>query len=101
MLDNIVSNSIKYSPGDARISINATKHGPMCRIAIADRGPGIARHELASVRRAYYRGDSSKGTSGVGLGLYFVERIVEAHKGRLRVESEIGKGTTVVVDLPQ
>jgi signal transduction histidine kinase len=53
------------------------------------------------VREPYYRGKSSKGISGAGLGLYFVERIVEAHGGRLFIESDVGNGTKVMIDLPQ
>jgi signal transduction histidine kinase len=71
------------------------------RVTIVDRGAGIAPDELQRVREPYYRGKSSKGISGAGLGLYFVERIVEAHGGRLFIESDVGKGTRVMIDFPQ
>jgi signal transduction histidine kinase len=101
MLENVIMNSIKYSPADAPISINLAKYGSLSRITIADRGSGIPQHELQRVRIPYYRGENSKGTSGAGLGLYLVERIIEAHKGRFFIDSEIGQGTKVVIDLPQ
>jgi signal transduction histidine kinase len=101
VFENIIMNSVKYSPRDAPISVSVTKRGDVSRITIADRGSGIPRHELPQVRRPYYRGENSKGTAGAGLGLYLVERIVEAHKGRLFIESEVGKGTQVIVDIPR
>jgi signal transduction histidine kinase len=101
VFENIVMNSIKYSPVSAPIRISVAPYGSASRIRIADCGNGIASNELAQVRIPYYRGQSSKGTSGAGLGLFIAERIVEAHKGRLSIESEVGKGTSVIVDLPQ
>lgn len=100
MFENVIVNSIKYSPHDARVVIGIMKHGATSRVTIADHGKGIPHYELPRIRDPYYRGENSKGTSGAGLGLYFVERIVEAHKGRLLIESEIAKGTRVVIDLP-
>jgi signal transduction histidine kinase len=101
MLENVIMNSIKYSPADASILVSITKHGSASRITIADRGSGIPHYEMARVRIPYYRGENSKGTSGAGLGLYVVERIVEAHRGRFSIESKVGGGTTVIIDLPQ
>jgi signal transduction histidine kinase len=64
-------------------------------------GAGIASDELPKVREPYYRGKNSKGSSGMGLGLYFVELIVKAHLGQLLIESDVAKGTRVIIDLPQ
>jgi signal transduction histidine kinase len=101
VFENVIVNSIKYSAADAPISISVTKHGSVSRIMVADRGKGIPQHELPRVCIPYYRGENSKGISGAGLGLYLVDRIVRAHGGRLFMESEVGKGTKVVIDLPQ
>jgi signal transduction histidine kinase len=101
MFENIVINSIRYSPAKASIRITVERHGSASCITVADGGRGIVQHELSRVRTPYYRGESSKGTSGAGLGLYVVERIVEAHRGRFFIESEVGKGTKVVIELPQ
>ena len=99
--ENIIVNSVKYSSGDSPISVSTQKHGSVLRVAIADRGNGIAACDLTRVREPYYRGASSKGTSGAGLGLFFAERIVEAHNGTICIESELSKGTRVTIDLQQ
>ena len=101
LFENVIVNSMKYSPPHGTISVSITKQLSTIRVAIADRGSGIAPEELDRVKQAYYRGESSKGTSGAGLGLYFVERILEAHKGLLSIESGSDKGTKVIIDLPQ
>ncbi len=101
MFENVIINSIKYSPKHAPIRISIKRYRSANRITVADDGSGIAQHELPRVCTPYYRGENSKGTSGAGLGLYVVERIVEAHRGRLFIESEVGKGTKVVIELPQ
>ncbi|ANV99753.1 sensor histidine kinase [Bradyrhizobium icense] len=102
LFENIVLNSVKYSrSSDAPISVHIAAHAAVIRISIVDRGGGIAPDELPMVREPFYRGKSSRGTSGAGLGLYFVERIVEAHNGRLLIESDVGAGTRVIIDLPQ
>jgi signal transduction histidine kinase len=102
LFENVVLNSVKYSrSSEAPISVDIARHADVVRVSIVDRGGGIAPDELPRVKEPYYRGKNSKGTSGAGLGLYFVERIVEAHGGRLFIESDVGKGTQVIVDLPQ
>ena len=98
--ENVVMNSVKYSPADSPIRISTTRQGQVVRVAIEDRGGGIAASDLARVREPYYRGTGSKGTSGAGLGLFFVERIVEAHAGTISIESEIGSGTRVTIEIP-
>jgi signal transduction histidine kinase len=101
LFENVIANSIKYSPPDTPITVDIAEHGPAVRVTITDRGSGIAESELPRIRAAYYRGQNSKGVSGAGLGLFVVERLVEAHHGRFAIESEIGNGTRVIIDLPQ
>ena len=101
IFENVMANGFKYSPLHAPIVVSAAPHGSAIRVIIADHGSGMAPEELPRVRNAYYRGPNSKGTSGAGLGLYVVERLVEAHHGRLSIESEAGRGTKVTIDLPQ
>jgi signal transduction histidine kinase len=99
--ENVIMNSLKYSPADSRMSVSTTNHANVISVAIADFGSGISADDLSRVWEPYYRGSSSKGTSGAGLGLYFVERIVKAHKGAIYIDSHVGKGTKVTIDLPQ
>jgi signal transduction histidine kinase len=99
--ENVIVNSMKYSSPDSPIWVSTATHGSTVRIAIADRGNGIAKSDLSRGAEPYYRGPNSKGMSGAGLGLYFIERIVEAHKGTIFIESEVGKGTKVTIDIGQ
>jgi signal transduction histidine kinase len=99
--ENIIVNSIKYSGSNASISVSVAGHASGVRVTVADQGRGIPESDLPRVRSPYYRGENSKGVSGAGLGLHVVERIIEAHRGRLSIASEVGGGTTVTIDLPQ
>ena len=101
LFENVIANSIKYSPPDTPITVDVAEHGPAVRVTITDRGSGIAAGELPRIRAPYYRGQNSKGVSGAGLGLFVVEKLVEAHHGRFEIESEAGSGTTVIIDLPR
>ena len=100
IFENVITNGMKYSPSHAPILVTVSEYGAAVRVVVADQGSGIAEDELARVRQPYYRGPNSKGVSGAGLGLYVVEKLVEAHHGRLAIESERGRGTTVTIDLP-
>jgi len=101
VFENVIANSIKYSPPNAPISIGIKEDGSVIRVAIADRGSGISPDELPRVCTPYFRGENSRGIRGTGLGLYLVARIVEAHRGRLLIESKVDQGTTVIIELPR
>jgi signal transduction histidine kinase len=101
LFENVIANSIKYSPPDTPITVDVAEHGPAVRITVTDRGTGIAARELPRIRAPYYRGENSRGVSGAGLGLFVVEKLVEAHHGRFEIESEIGSGTRVIIDRPR
>ena len=74
----------------------------MVHLAVADEGEGIAAEHIARVTERFYRVDTSRSRSlgGTGLGLAIVKHIVERHRGRLSIDSELGRGTTVHVLLP-
>lgn len=99
-LENIVLNSLQYSPQGSRILVQTDGLAGASRIMIADFGPGMTAEDLSRVREPYFRGVSSQGKTGTGLGLYFADRIVHGHKGSLTIDSRLGKGTTVTVDVP-
>ncbi len=99
-IENIVLNSLQYSPLGSRILVHTNGLAGVSRITIADLGPGMTTEEILRVREPYFRGTSSQGKAGTGLGLYFADRIVHGHKGSLKIESRVGKGTTVTVEVP-
>jgi signal transduction histidine kinase len=98
-LDNLVDNSIRYSPDRRFIRLSARRDGQNVVIEIQDRGVGISAEELSIVRRKFARGKMAR-ADGSGLGLAIVSRIVADHKGTLVLESEPGTGTTARVYLP-
>ncbi|SDC06866.1 sensor histidine kinase [Ruegeria marina] len=110
VLTNLIENAIKYggSGGEVRISLSEVDRdpavrGPAVRLRVTDRGPGIDPIHLPRLTERFYRADShrSRQKGGTGLGLAIVKHIVNRHRGRLRVESELGKGSTFTVILPR
>ncbi|HSN76125.1 MAG TPA: ATP-binding protein [Anaerolineae bacterium] len=102
VLDNLVSNAIKYSPQGGPIRIGGWQGGPGVTVYVADQGIGIPADEQGRLFDSFYRVDSGlrRQTKGTGLGLYLCKAIVEAHDGRIWVRSELGKGTTFFFVLP-
>lgn len=102
VLDNLVSNAIKYSPGGGEIRIGGWSAGAQVTVYVADQGIGIPREEQGKLFQRFYRVDSSlrRSTQGAGLGLYLCKSIIEAHGGQIWLRSEPGKGTTVFFSLP-
>ena len=104
---NLVDNAIKYTPPGGEVSLTvaraAGKNGAaQIEIAVADTGPGIPEKDLPRLTERFYRVDKarSRDLGGTGLGLAIVKHIVQAHKGELKIESALNKGTTVRVLLP-
>jgi two-component system phosphate regulon sensor histidine kinase PhoR len=102
LLDNLVTNALRYGEPGTPVSVSAKAEGPMVHLAVADQGEGIAPEHVKRVTERFYRVDTSRSRSlgGTGLGLSIVKHVVERHRGRLAIESELGKGTTVHVFLP-
>jgi len=101
VLNNLISNAMKYSPSGTKIELNVETVGNEVKFRVADQGVGIAQSELPYVFEPFRRTAFSKeDVPGVGLGLSVAQRIVKAHGGRIQVESEVGKGSTFWVYLP-
>lgn len=104
VLTNLLSNAIKYSPNGAKVTVSAreTAEGPerFLEIKVSDTGYGIDPKELPHVFERYYRSSSTSGARGTGLGLAVVKSLVDAHKGRVSVESILKEGTIFTVTLP-
>ncbi len=100
---NLVDNALKYGAADAHVTVqlDLSRNG-MARISVVDQGEGIEREQLPHLTRRFYRTDPgrSRASGGTGLGLAIVKHIVERHRGRLNIESDLGQGTRVVVRIP-
>ncbi|MFM7404326.1 MAG: sensor histidine kinase [Erythrobacter sp.] len=100
---NLVDNALKYGAADAPVQVMLDLgQADQARIAVVDQGEGIAPEQLPHLTRRFYRTDPgrSRASGGTGLGLAIVKHIVERHRGRLDITSELGRGTRVVVRLP-
>ena len=102
LLDNIVTNALRYGEAGTPVTISAHAEGPMVHLSVRDQGEGIAAEHIARVTERFYRVDTSRSRSlgGTGLGLSIVKHIVERHRGRLNIDSKVGQGTSVHVLLP-
>ncbi|BCR03828.1 hypothetical protein DESUT3_08970 [Desulfuromonas versatilis] len=101
VLENLLSNAIKYSSKGGRISISGQPTGGVYRFVVSDQGMGMSPDQVARVFDKFYRADASNtAIGGVGLGMSIVRYIVEAHGGKIWVESELGRGTAVFFTLP-
>ncbi len=98
VLSNLFSNAAKYAP-EAVISITLLEIPGYYRIQFADNGPGITPEHLPNLFKRFFR-VPGQGGSGSGLGLFICNKIIIAHGGRMSVESEPGKGTNFLIDLP-
>lgn len=102
VVDNIVSNAIKYTPRDGRVRIDGAVEGDTVVLTVADTGIGIAPHDLPLIMTPYFRTDEAKQKSGgTGLGLGISNDIVRAHGGSLSIDSQPGAGTVVAVRFPR
>ena len=82
-VSNLIENALKYGAAGGEVAITVENDQRHVRIAVADHGPGIAEEERARVVERFYRGDASRGTPGVGLGLSLVAAVAKLHGGRL------------------
>ncbi len=103
LVRNLVDNALKYGSPDTPVKVVLTRAGDgQVRITVTDKGEGIAPEQIPHLTRRFYRTDPgrSRASGGTGLGLAIVKHIVERHRGRLEIESELGRGTRVIVRLP-
>jgi two-component system, OmpR family, phosphate regulon sensor histidine kinase PhoR len=102
VLDNLITNALRYGEPGTPVTVSARLEDEMVHLTIADQGEGIAPEHVNRLTERFYRVDTSRSRSlgGTGLGLSIVKHIVERHRGRLTIESKLGKGTTVHVLLP-
>jgi len=104
LLKNLIDNACHYSrDGDGLVEVHLGGDADRVEIEVRDEGVGIPAEELPRLTEAFYRPDSARGrdTGGYGLGLYLCKLVVDAHDGRMTIESEPGRGTRVSVELPR
>ncbi len=101
-LQNLLDNAVRYSSPGGRILVRAYVEGSNLVISVTDHGPGIPKTEQERIFERFYRADTarSREAGGTGLGLSIAKHLVEAHKGRIQVHSEVGVGSTFSVLLP-
>lgn len=102
VLDNIISNAIKYSPEGGKIHLRVEKWRYQLLVSVEDHGIGISYDKLDKIFDRFYRADKarSRKLGGTGLGLAITRELVEAHQGKIWAKSKKGKGTTIFFTLP-
>lgn len=97
---NLLSNAQKFSDEASKINVIVKKTDSFYEIFIEDKGMGISADEVPYIFNEFYRGTNGEKEKGIGIGLYLVKSIINSHHGKIRVESELGKGTNFKVYLP-
>jgi len=103
VIDNLLTNAIKYSPADKTITVGGRFTENNVTLFVRDEGAGIPQDQIEKVFDRFYRIDDklTRRTQGTGLGLYLVKAIVEAHKGEISVKSQVGSGSTFYFTIPR
>lgn len=97
---NLLTNAAKYAPKQPILTA-VTTHGDVVKVQVTDKGPGIAEDNHERIFKRFERVSDKQNIGGLGLGLYICKQIVEAHHGKIYVESIPGKGATFTVELPK
>jgi two-component system phosphate regulon sensor histidine kinase PhoR len=102
VLVNLVENAIKYSPDGGRVQVGVHAHDDLVRFHVRDEGLGVSPDEQERIFEKFYRADPQmvRGVGGTGLGLYICKELIDRMEGRIWVESNGGKGSTFLFELP-
>ncbi len=98
---NFINNAIKYDPNSKKINILLKKVGDLVKVSVTDYGIGIKKSDQNKIFNLFYQSNSNNSRKeGLGLGLYLSKKIIEAHGGKIGVESTYGKGSTFYFEIP-
>jgi two-component system sensor histidine kinase BaeS len=100
VVTNLLVNSAKFTPAGGRVILATGLDGDRATLSVADTGVGITAEQIPHIFQRFWRGTNSTGATGSGIGLAVVAELVRAHNGDLKVRSEPGQGTVIVVSLP-
>ncbi|MCX6766727.1 MAG: HAMP domain-containing sensor histidine kinase [Candidatus Moranbacteria bacterium] len=102
-LTNLLDNAVKYTPSDGRIDFSISQEQGLIRIVVQDSGIGIPKDQKNRLFSKFFRADNATAvqTSGTGLGLYMVKKIIDRHGGKIMVDSTEGKGTSFIITIPE
>lgn len=100
VFSNLLSNAVKYAPGYPDIHVSGSVEGDVVRVTVQDNGVGIDADDVPKIFQRYFRARTSTGIPGTGIGLHLVKQIVDLHHGLIEIESQKGKGTSLIVTLP-
>jgi signal transduction histidine kinase len=100
IVNNVVSNAIRYTPAGGRIEVDCRRSDGTLMLSVTDSGPGIADSDRERIFDPGYRGSAAPGTTGSGLGLALAKRFAQEHGGAIEVLSANGSGAQFVVKLP-
>jgi signal transduction histidine kinase len=102
VLRNLIENAVAHTPHGGTIKVTARQMDTWVEVSVTDTGEGIAEEDLDSIFERFYRVDKSRAraTGGSGLGLTIARRLVEAHGGSIRVESQPGEGSSFSFTVP-
>lgn len=100
ILINLISNAAKFSPEGAPIQVVASNENDLLHLSVQDKGIGIAEEDQHHMFTSFFRGRNAVNIQGTGLGLHIVKRYVDLVRGKIRLQSKLGEGTTVTVELP-
>ena len=103
VMNNLISNAIKYTPEEGMINVRLGNKEEQIEVSVTDNGRGISKEDLPDVFNRFQQFDRmvGQGSKGTGLGLAISKQLVEMHKGRIWVESELGKGSRFAFTLPK
>lgn len=101
-ISNLVSNAVRYTPAGGQVKVAWSRTSEGAVFSVSDTGPGIAPEHLPRLSERFYRVDRSRSreTGGTGLGLAIAKHVVQRHGGELRIQSQVGKGSTFMLVLP-